>query len=326
MTSSDLAQANMNTAMVLGGTFTPRFAAPQPARCCRPSARSMRVVRAGAATAPAEQELGFKTMRAGIKEVSVRLPPCSRRQHRLACCLASFAAACMMPTVVLRFLSAPQAADESVLTPRFYTTDFDEMEQLFSLELNPNLPMEELEVRIWLALARPTRSGVMSAHAGLRRWSWSHLLVAAAVCSFSSYKDARQGALLVHVPLAMLTHAGMALERLQTGFHSSWPEHGRHWTRRRCCTSSSWITTRSTSSATRPLRRPQTASRCGLHTPPHHPVERCATGHSASTAVILLRYRSWIEPPLLSAGAGAQDLHRVPRALLHSRVLRLPAV
>ena len=34
-----------------------------------------------------------------------------------------------------------------MLTPRFYTTDFDEMEQLFSLELNPNLPMEELEVR-----------------------------------------------------------------------------------------------------------------------------------------------------------------------------------
>ena len=39
-----------------------------------------------------------------------------------------------------------QAADESVLTPRFYTTDFDEMEQLFSLELNPNLNMDELEV------------------------------------------------------------------------------------------------------------------------------------------------------------------------------------
>lgn len=39
-----------------------------------------------------------------------------------------------------------QAADESVLTPRFYTTDFEEMEQMFSLELNPNLNMEELEV------------------------------------------------------------------------------------------------------------------------------------------------------------------------------------
>ena len=48
----------------------------------------------------------------------------------------------------------PQAADESVLTPRFYTTDFDEMEQLFSLELNPNLPMEELEVRSVATLTR----------------------------------------------------------------------------------------------------------------------------------------------------------------------------
>lgn len=43
-----------------------------------------------------------------------------------------------------------QAADESVLTPRFYTTDFDEMEQLFSQDLNPNLDMAELEVWAWL--------------------------------------------------------------------------------------------------------------------------------------------------------------------------------
>ena len=40
-----------------------------------------------------------------------------------------------------------QASAESVLTPRFYTTDFDEMEQLFSQDLNPNLDMAELEVR-----------------------------------------------------------------------------------------------------------------------------------------------------------------------------------
>lgn len=37
------------------------------------------------------------------------------------------------------------AAEESLLTPRFYTTDFDEMEELFSSELNPNLDMDEIE-------------------------------------------------------------------------------------------------------------------------------------------------------------------------------------
>lgn len=44
------------------------------------------------------------------------------------------------------FRTVAQAAAESVLTPRFYTTDFDEMEQLFSQDLNPNLDMTELEV------------------------------------------------------------------------------------------------------------------------------------------------------------------------------------
>jgi len=46
------------------------------------------------------------------------------------------------------------AAEESLLTPRFYTTDFDEMEQLFSQEINPNLRMDELEVRA-LSLISP---------------------------------------------------------------------------------------------------------------------------------------------------------------------------
>eukprot|EP00879_Flechtneria_rotunda_P001065 GHRR01001204.1.p1 GENE.GHRR01001204.1~~GHRR01001204.1.p1 ORF type:complete len:405 (+),score=105.29 GHRR01001204.1:234-1448(+) len=55
--------------------------------------------------AAASENLGFKTMRDGIKEASA----------------------------------------ESLLTPRFYTTDFDEMEQLFSQQINPHLDMEELE-------------------------------------------------------------------------------------------------------------------------------------------------------------------------------------
>ena len=38
-----------------------------------------------------------------------------------------------------------EAASENLLTPRFYTTDFDEMEQLFSKEINPNLDESELE-------------------------------------------------------------------------------------------------------------------------------------------------------------------------------------
>ena len=37
-----------------------------------------------------------------------------------------------------------EAASENLLTPRLYTTDFDEMEQLFSKEINPNLDESEL--------------------------------------------------------------------------------------------------------------------------------------------------------------------------------------
>ena len=38
-----------------------------------------------------------------------------------------------------------EAAGENLLTPRFYTTDFDEMERLFSTEINPNLDETEIE-------------------------------------------------------------------------------------------------------------------------------------------------------------------------------------
>ena len=67
---------------------------PAQARISRVSCKA---VRAAAAAPAAEDTLGFKTMRRGIKE----------------------------------------AANESILTPRFYTTDFEQMEEMFSLERNP---------------------------------------------------------------------------------------------------------------------------------------------------------------------------------------------
>jgi len=70
--------------------------------------RSRRACAPARAAAAAGENLGFKTMRRGIKE----------------------------------------AADETVLTPRFYTTDFDEMEELFSLARNPGLPMDEFEAML----------------------------------------------------------------------------------------------------------------------------------------------------------------------------------
>eukprot|EP01025_Chloroclados_australasicus_P061638 TRINITY_DN8103_c1_g3_i1.p1 TRINITY_DN8103_c1_g3~~TRINITY_DN8103_c1_g3_i1.p1 ORF type:complete len:407 (-),score=53.74 TRINITY_DN8103_c1_g3_i1:235-1455(-) len=41
-----------------------------------------------------------------------------------------------------------EAADETLLSPRFYTTDFDEMEELFSTELNPHIDMAEIEASV----------------------------------------------------------------------------------------------------------------------------------------------------------------------------------
>ncbi|KAI8468644.1 MAG: copper target 1 protein [Monoraphidium minutum] len=74
------------------------------AKAARPAVISRgRVVRARAAAST--EDLGFKTMRDGVKV----------------------------------------AADETLLTPRFYTTDFDEMEQIFSQQINPNLDMAELD-------------------------------------------------------------------------------------------------------------------------------------------------------------------------------------
>ena len=41
-----------------------------------------------------------------------------------------------------------EAADETLLTPRFYTTDFDEMEQLFNTEFNSKLNEEEMKAML----------------------------------------------------------------------------------------------------------------------------------------------------------------------------------
>jgi magnesium-protoporphyrin IX monomethyl ester (oxidative) cyclase len=61
------------------------------------------------AAAQATDDLGFKMMRKGVKE----------------------------------------ASNETLLSPRFYTTDFDAMEDMFSLEKNPKLPMKEFEAMLY---------------------------------------------------------------------------------------------------------------------------------------------------------------------------------
>jgi hypothetical protein len=41
-----------------------------------------------------------------------------------------------------------QLTHSSIICHRFYTTDFDEMDEIFNLEKNPNLPMAELEAML----------------------------------------------------------------------------------------------------------------------------------------------------------------------------------
>ncbi|KAJ9525151.1 hypothetical protein QJQ45_020678, partial [Haematococcus lacustris] len=94
-------------ARMLASKRIPSYAAEScPSRAAPAPGRLARRVTVARATGPAARvdDLGFATMRDGIKV----------------------------------------AAEETLLTPRFYTTDFDEMERLFSKEINPNINMEEL--------------------------------------------------------------------------------------------------------------------------------------------------------------------------------------
>lgn len=96
-------------AMLVNKRVSGAFGQRAPARSSRVAAvRPSRSSVRVSATAATDADLGFKKMRDGIKV----------------------------------------AADETLLTPRFYTTDFDEMERLFSLEMNKNLDMAELEAML----------------------------------------------------------------------------------------------------------------------------------------------------------------------------------
>jgi magnesium-protoporphyrin IX monomethyl ester (oxidative) cyclase len=97
-------------ATMSAASVAPRAAVRLSSRSAKPTARSpaMRTAKRGSLSVRAAEkvdaETGIKLARDGIKE----------------------------------------AANENLLTPRFYTTDFDEMEQLFSKEINPNLDESEL--------------------------------------------------------------------------------------------------------------------------------------------------------------------------------------
>ena len=97
-------------ATMSAASVAPRAAVRLSSRSAKPTARSpaMRTAKRGSLSVRAAEkvdaETGIKLARDGIKE----------------------------------------AASENLLTPRFYTTDFDEMEQLFSKEINPNLDEDEL--------------------------------------------------------------------------------------------------------------------------------------------------------------------------------------
>ena len=108
-------QSTTRFSSVMLAALTPRATAPRTTASVTSTRRSagkvsLSAVRrpsttlARASAADVDNETGIKKMREGIKE----------------------------------------AAQENLLTPRFYTTDFDEMERLFANEINPNLDETEI--------------------------------------------------------------------------------------------------------------------------------------------------------------------------------------
>jgi len=108
-------QSTTRFSSVMLAALTPRATAPRTTASVTSTRRSagkvsLSAVRrpsttlARASAADVDNETGIKKMRDGIKE----------------------------------------AAQENLLTPRFYTTDFDEMERLFANEINPNLDETEI--------------------------------------------------------------------------------------------------------------------------------------------------------------------------------------
>lgn len=121
----------------------PQHAARTPASSRRPCAAPLR---AATAEAPTESQ-GFKMMRRGVKVGPWDEDMLQLLTSRLCCSLAG----CRKSDEGrLRASStrAQEAADETVLTPRFYTTDFDMMEEMFSLDKNPGLKMEEFDAML----------------------------------------------------------------------------------------------------------------------------------------------------------------------------------
>ena len=154
-----------------------RIGVARPATRTTASRRSVvQPVRAAAAEAEATDDLGFKLMRKGVKvaaKETLLSPRCDARplsallarlsplagpidsQHPDAARVCGRGGRGVVGTPRRRRRPAFCRAAPLTSPPlpplqssRFYTTDFDEVDAIFNLESNPNLPMEELEAML----------------------------------------------------------------------------------------------------------------------------------------------------------------------------------